>query len=114
MNQQDGRKHDSGKSRLDLVVPGWLWEVGQVLRHGGQKYGEYNWKLVERARYLAAIGRHLLALMAGQVYDPETGFHHGALIACSAMFLWWGDEGDTLPARTCQCPVCTGGQHANS
>ncbi len=110
----DGHKADSGKSRLDLLVPSFLWEVGHVLAHGATKYGQRNWQYVERDRYYAAAMRHLLAYMGGETVDPETGYHHMAHLACSAMFLYWRDRGDQPEHNPCQCAVCTGGPHADT
>ncbi len=106
--KQDGRKADDGKSRLDLVVPGWLWAVGQVLAHGATKYGVRNWQHVEPERYHAAAMRHLLAYMSGETNDQETGLHHMAHLACSAMFLYWMDQGSLPVHRPCRCSKCTG------
>ena len=107
-----GHKDDGGKSRLDLIVPGWLWEVGHVLAHGAKKYGPNNWQKVEPARYHAAILRHALAYQDGQTYDPETGLHHQAHLACSSMFLFWHDRGQAIADLSCRCSKCTGyGQH---
>ncbi len=100
------QKADSGKSRLDLVVPAWLLEVGHVLSHGAIKYAANGWQHVDAERYHAALLRHMLAYMAGEQLDPETGLHHMAHLACSAMFLHWFDCGSAIPSRTCQCPLC--------
>ena len=104
--QQEGRKYDAAKSRLDLVEPSWLTEVGHVLGHGATKYGVRNWKHVEPHRYHAAAMRHLLAIMAGEVYDPETGLSHAAHLACSAMFLHWQATSSTINPVGCTCEVC--------
>lgn len=114
----DGHKADSGKSRLDLVVPGFLWEVGHVLGHGAAKYGPNNWQHVEPHRYIAALYRHTVALQSGQAFDPETRLGHTAHIACSAMFLWHAENlptGEHWRHRTCQCSVCQpASQHCTS
>ena len=106
--QQEGRKYDAGKNRLDLLLPGFLWEVGEVLSHGANKYGEYNWQHVEPERYEAALLRHFIAWQCGAQTDPETGLHHLAHLACSAMFLWSLQQPDTrtVPDRACGCPHC--------
>lgn len=82
-----GTKHDQGKSRLELIVPEWLEDVGHVLAYGAKIHGDDNWKLVEAKRYHAAIMRHTLAIMRGEYLDPETNKPHAAHIACDSMFL---------------------------
>ena len=84
----EGKKNDAGKSRVDLLLPEFLLEVGEVLELGARKYGEHNWRLVSRQRYVAATMRHLLAFMAGEVYDPESGKQHLAHCATNVMCLW--------------------------
>ncbi|MDR0620728.1 MAG: DUF5664 domain-containing protein [Deltaproteobacteria bacterium] len=84
-----GIKDDNGKSRLDLIAPGALLEMGQVLAHGAEKYSEDNWKKVENGqdRYYAAAMRHLLAWRQGEKLDPESGLTHLAHAMTNLMFL---------------------------
>mgnify|MGYP001611002605 CR=1 FL=1 len=108
----DGHKSDSGKPQLNLIVPGWMWEVALVLSHGAKKYGAGNWKHVESSRYNAALQRHMLQYASGETLDSETGLHHMAHISCSAMFMWNADNkalNGKLPERACKCTNCTGG-----
>ena len=99
-------KHTKGKNQLDSLQPGFLWDMGLALTHGNMKYGKYNWQHGERHDYVAALLRHTLQYLAGEVYDTETGLPHTAFIACNTMFLHWHDHGDTLPTHACYCPVC--------
>ncbi len=98
----------TGKNRLHALIPGFLWEVGQVQTHGDTKYAPENWKAgaFQKLEYIGAIMRHLLKYWSGETYDKETGLHHMAHICCSVMYLWWFDEGDTLPQRICKCEFC--------
>lgn len=82
-----GTKHDQGKSRLELIDPDWLEDVGHVLAHGAKIHGDNNWKKVEQPRYIAAAMRHIMAIMRGEYLDPETQKPHAAHLACNAMFL---------------------------
>jgi len=86
-----GRKSDSDKPRLDLLIAGMpraLEEVAKVLTYGSQKYADNNWQYVENAeqRYLAAGMRHELAIHRGEALDPETGLHHLAHKLCCDLF----------------------------
>jgi hypothetical protein len=91
-NEQGGVKFDGNKPRPDLFNYDHLNDVAKVLAFGAAKYGPDNWKLVEPERYRAAIMRHLIAYMNGEVCDPETGISHLAHATCSSMFLSWFDK----------------------
>lgn len=91
-NEKGGKKSDTGKARADLLVPEALLAVARVLTHGAEKYGDNNWKLVERQRYEAALMRHLLSYMSDDYYDEDTKENHLAHIMTNAMFLFWFDE----------------------
>ena len=83
-------KSDSTKSRLDLLPPQAMMEVGQVLRYGAENpaYGEHNWaKGMDWGRFLGAIFRHALQWANCEGPDPDTGCSHLAHIVCSALFL---------------------------
>lgn len=84
----EGKKNDTGKSRVDLLLPEFLLEVGDVLALGAVKYGEANWRMVSKQRYVAATLRHFFAFMAGEIRDPESGKQHLAHCATNIMFLW--------------------------
>lgn len=83
----EGVKFDRGKPRYDLLPFVALEETVKVLTYGATKYSPDNWRKVERWRYVSAAFRHLIALSRGETHDPETGLHHGAHLACCAMFL---------------------------
>jgi len=84
-----GIKFDHGKLRYDLVPPGALASVTEVLAYGAAKYEEENWRFVgdPEARYFAAAMRHLMAWQQGEAIDPESGCEHLAHAACCLMFL---------------------------
>lgn len=84
-----GQKFDGGKVRPRLLPPFALITIAKVLDHGADKYGEENWRKLENAdkRYLDATLRHVLAYMAGQSTDPDSGLPHLAHAACSLMFM---------------------------
>ena len=96
-----GRKDDTGKARWDLVPMEALSEVVDVLTHGAEKYGPENWRNVDqpRRRYYAALMRHVTQWWMGEERDEETGFHHLAHAAASALFLVSFDSrGSELPS----------------
>lgn len=86
-----GKKFDGGKARVDLLPPKALLEIAKVLAFGAQKYGEDNWKHVDRAqdRYYAAALRHLFAWRDGERCDEESGLPHLAHAGCCLLFMLW-------------------------
>lgn len=85
----DGRKDDAKKPDYSLVPPLAQDEFVQVLTFGADKYGRDNWrKLADlKIRYIAAAGRHLNAVMRGEIRDPESGLLHAAHLQSCAAFL---------------------------
>jgi len=96
------KKADGGKPRFGLIPPRAELEFVKVLTHGGDKYGDDNWKNCDNwGRYVDALGRHLSAYRMGERDDPESGLHHLAHLMCCAAFLLerelWDDDGLALP-----------------
>lgn len=90
INLGEAVKHDFGtdKYRYDLLPPGPLGEVAQVMDFGAKKYGDYNWtKGTKWSRFFAAALRHLWAWWRGEDNDPESGRSHLAHVACCVLFL---------------------------
>ena len=83
-----GLKFDSAKPEMYLLPPLATLEVGKVLTYGAQKYDAHNWRKLENLqdRYTSAAMRHLLAHMAGEKVDEETGLSHLAHAMCCLMF----------------------------
>lgn len=90
----EGKKYDGDKLRYDLLPWAALDEVIRVLGHGARKYGDENWRRVDRLedRYPAAALRHLSAYLQGQEHDQESGFNHLAHAICSLMFVLQMDK----------------------
>lgn len=86
-----GLKFDGGKSRLDLLDPYFIEDLGKVLAFGAEKYDANSWQNVPNAigRYRAALLRHCMALLKEELVDEESGLQHTAHIAANAMFLHW-------------------------
>lgn len=83
-----GKKHDSGKVRLELLSPGALEEVARVMTHGAVKYGDNNWRGgFKWTRVIGAVKRHVSAWEKNEDLDPEFGTHHLAHAICGLMFL---------------------------
>ena len=77
----EGKKYDTGKNRMGLVLQGFsnaLWEVGRVGTFGCTKYGENSWQNLDNAksRYLDALCRHLFKHLQGEKVDDESGLLH--------------------------------------
>ena len=103
--QQDGReyvagtqgktegslKYDGDKPQMDLCPLSSVYAVSQVLTFGAEKYSANGWKDVPnaRARYTAAMLRHMTQVQDGEVWDEDSGLPHADHIACNAMFLSW-------------------------
>jgi hypothetical protein len=83
----EGKKYDQGKPDYSLVPYASLDEVVKVLTHGANKYGRFNWELVEAHRYEAATMRHFSAYMQGEKLDPESDIHHLAHAITSLLFM---------------------------
>lgn len=94
----EGKKHDQDKLRFDLILPEFEQAMAEVLTHGAEKYGDNNWKLVEgaKARYTAALKRHLNEWQRGYVYDTDSSCRVLAQVAVNAMFLDWLDRNPKL------------------
>lgn len=92
-----GAKHDAGKPRWDLLPVVALDDVAKVLTFGAAKYQPDGWRFVDgwRARYCAALLRHVAAWMRHERIDPESGLPHLAHAACCVLFLLELDQEDS-------------------
>lgn len=80
-------KHDSHKSRLDLLPGKAMLFVGHVLGHGAREYAPGNWKKCrDPERYVAALLRHGIKHTDGEFIDKDSGLPHLACVATSALF----------------------------
>ena len=86
-----GTKYDGDKARWDLVPFEALEGMVHVLEFGAKKYGENNWKRLPkaRARYYAALQRHLLEFRLRRRKDPESELEHLDHSLCCLLFLRW-------------------------
>jgi hypothetical protein len=87
---QPGAKADAGKSRLGLVMLGFvhaLWEVGLVGTAGAIKYSDFGFLQVPNGedRYEDAGLRHQFKRWMDEEYDPEDNALHLAHEAWNAL-----------------------------
>jgi hypothetical protein len=87
--RDQGHKADAGKLRYDLIPPRAEEMLAAVLTHGAERYGAGSWMLVHdaRARYTAALMRHLAAWRKGERTDQDSGLPHMAHLLANAVFL---------------------------
>lgn len=72
-----GTKFDEDKPDMSLVSPVLQIGLAKVLTMGKNKYGRYQYMNgFDYSRLLASLKRHLVAVEAGEDYDPESGEHH--------------------------------------
>lgn len=88
---QEARKDDQFKTRLDLIPPEVILELGKVLTFGATKYDANNWQKLPdfEDRYYAAALRHLMAWRLGQNFDEESKLLHLSHALCCVAFLIW-------------------------
>lgn len=73
---------------MDLLDPLALEGLAAVLTFGAKKYAAHNWrKGIANTRLIAAMLRHLFAIMRGEDVDPESGLPHIDHVGCCWMFL---------------------------
>jgi len=83
-----GERKDTGKTRVDLIPPDALYELGKVYEVGARKYSIRNWERgMLWSKIIGPLMRHLFKFMAGHERDPETGMRHSAMIAWNAIAL---------------------------
>lgn len=83
----EGIKHDSEKTRMDLLSTTWIKGVSDVLTFGAKKYNAHNWrKGIVQSRLIGAALRHIFAFNSGENNDPETGLLHLYHASCCLMF----------------------------
>jgi hypothetical protein len=90
-----GTKYDSGKPRMDLLVPEADEVTAKVFTFGAGKYGDLNWmKGINYSRLHAALRRHVSAWARGVDLDDESGLPHLAHARCCLdMLLYFQEAG---------------------
>lgn len=96
--QDEGRKDDANKVRMDLVPPEIIFAIADILTFGAEKYSARNWeKGMTWGRPFAALMRHMWAWWGGRGptsksflfgdLDEETKRSHLWHAACCIAFL---------------------------
>jgi hypothetical protein len=81
-------KKDDSKLPIDLLDPVALEGIAAVLAFGAKKYAAHNWRGgFKWSRLIAALLRHVFAIMRGELIDPESGLPHIDHVGCCWMFL---------------------------
>jgi len=89
MNEQ-AKKNDDGKPRVDLVPFDAIEAAGEVLAFGAKKYDAWNWTQgtgLAWHRLARAALSHLGKWAMGEDKDPESGLSHLAHALCCLLFL---------------------------
>ena len=88
MSEDKGLRKNEGKNRVDLFPSDVLWNVGEVLTQGAEKYDVRNWENgMAWSKVMASLERHLARFKSGLDIDPESGLHHIDHVLCNAAFL---------------------------
>ena len=76
----------SSKPPLALIPPIAEIYTSEVLRHGADKYGAWNWRRerIGMTAYLSAMRRHINAVIAGEDIDRDSGLPHLAHVMATA------------------------------
>lgn len=86
-----GFKADADKSRVDLIPPEVLIELGNLYGMGAKKYADDNWKIgMDYKRVYAALLRHVYKWWAGEELDQTDGQHHlDSVIWCAVALRYY-------------------------
>jgi NTP pyrophosphatase (non-canonical NTP hydrolase) len=95
--------------RLSLIPPRFLLALADLLQRGDEKHEPMGWMKQSIRQRLDSLGRHYLALCAGDDHDPEFGHQHALHLAANAMMVWWqieqGYAGSGLDQRRFRSPA---------
>ena len=85
-------KYDTGKPKMSLIDPIFMFALARVLQGGEDKYGDpsdpKHWTHgMPYSKVIDALKRHTSAIEIGEDIDPESGEPHAAHITACAMIL---------------------------
>jgi hypothetical protein len=81
-------KYDGLKPRVDLIPSEVIFAMGEMFRHGADKYDDRNWeKGMKWSRVFGSTMRHLWAWWGGEDIDPESNKPHLYSAACCIAML---------------------------
>lgn len=90
--QEQAQRFNDGKLRVDLIEPGFIMAIAQVLTYGANKYSANNWKTgtgLTDEQIDGSLERHFWATKSGEIYDKESGLPHLYHVGCNLMFKIW-------------------------
>ena len=83
-----GKRFNSDKPRVELLVAEAMEAEARVWAMGAKKYGDWNWQRgMKWTTVLGCLLRHTFAIMRGEDFDEESGELHAAHIKCNATML---------------------------
>ena len=81
-------RNDIGKTRLDLIPPEALLELGEVFGEGAVRHGDDNWKKgMPNSVVINHMMRHLLLYIKGDRDEPHMG---KVMFGCCVLI--WNEE----------------------
>lgn len=83
-NENGGRQSDS-PYRFDLLPPLAVAKVAEILKHGSERYAEWNWMKISANSHLNRVLQHSMAYIAGDTQEGDP-VEHAARVACRALF----------------------------
>jgi len=100
---QEGGSTECLNDAAKALGNGWV-ECAQVFDYGRKKYAEWNWlKGMAWSIPLACAARHLMAMLSGEVLDPESKLPHRGHVLCNLVMLHTYSrtfiEGDDRPKQ---------------
>lgn len=100
MNPKDAAAAQEARVRLDLLEPAADEQIAAALANGADKYGLRNFvqpdNEISLRTYIAAMRRHLNALLRGEDDAADSGLHHLAHIGANVHVLLAAREAGTL------------------
>ena len=99
-----GKRFNSNKPRVELLVPEAMIEEAKVWAMGAEKYGDFNWQRgMKYSTVIACLMRHIFAILKGEDFDKESGLLHAAHIKTNASMLiyyhYYYKQGDDREKR---------------
>ena len=99
-------KHDENKVDPTMITWEMIEVVSKVRMYGAKKYGRDNFKRTgfKYTRSLAAVLRHIYAILRGEWLDPESGLPHAGHAICGLEHLIYDSvhhpENNDIKAQT--------------